>query len=143
MSLLLSVFAGLSGALLAVLWNGLVSARWLRRLSAAPAAPAPHGEDGARSVLARIAGYALGGAGLGLLYWLGWGLVALVDVPWPVAGLAFGALAWSATVAPALATLALGPTRLPPRPLLVHAVEWLVACLGAGLFAAQAWARLA
>ena len=34
------------------------------------------------------------GTGLGLLFWLSWGLAAVVDVPWWVRGLTFGGLCW-------------------------------------------------
>ena len=34
------------------------------------------------------------GTGSALLFWLSWGLAAVVDVPWWVRGLSFGSLCW-------------------------------------------------
>jgi hypothetical protein len=82
------------------------------------------------------------GAVLGLLFWLGWGLVALIEWPWPSLGLAFGVLSWAALVLPLLAWISLRQrgTRTEAA---IFAVEWLVACVAAGLFCAMAWDRMA
>ena len=85
---------------------------------------------------------AAAGAALGFLFWLGWGLIAIVGAPWYATGLLFGSLAWLAVVAPTLGTLALrGPG--PLQPLLAHAVEWLFTCAAIGLLCALAWQRYA
>jgi hypothetical protein len=84
----------------------------------------------------------MAGAALGFLFWLGWGLIALVGTPWYVVGLLYGALAWVAVAAPVLGTLLLlGHGRT--RPLLAHTVEWLFTCLAVGLLCALAWHRYA
>ncbi len=85
---------------------------------------------------------AAAGALLGFLFWLGWGLIALVGQPWYAIGLLYGGLGWAALVAPALGTLGLhghGTTRA----LTAHALEWLVTCLAIGLLCALAWHRYA
>lgn len=126
----MTVFAGLSGGLSGVLWSGLVTA-----------AGGTEGESASR-VLAGAALRAAAGAALGFLFWLGWGLIALVDTPWYRVGLLYGALAWAALVAPALGTLALRGHG-PARPLVAHAVEWLLTSLTIGLLCALAWHRYA
>lgn len=131
--LLISVFAGLSGGLVGVLWGGLVSTRWL------------DGTTPQETVARLFAGavlYATGGAVLGLLFFLGWGLVALVDAPWYAIGLLFGLLCWAGVALPAVGTLLL-KVRSPVRIAVVHGVEWLVVCASVGLFCAYAWQRLA
>jgi hypothetical protein len=126
----MTVFAGLSGGLSGVLWSGLVTA-----------AGGTEGESASR-VLVGAALRAAAGAALGFLFWLGWGLIALVDTPWYRVGLLYGALAWAALVAPALGTLVLRGHG-PARPLVAHAVEWLLTCLTIGLLCALAWHRYA
>jgi len=113
-----------------VLWSGLVTA-----------AGGTEGESASR-VLAGAALRAAAGAALGFLFWLGWGLIALVDTPWYRVGLLYGARAWAALVAPALGTLVLRGHG-PARPLVAHAVEWLLTSLTIGLLCALAWHRYA
>jgi hypothetical protein len=134
----MTVFAGLAGGLAGVLWSGLV----------ASALPGRGGDPGAaRSetasrVLAGAALRAAGGAALGFLFWLGWGLIALVGTPWYRVGLMYGGLAWIAVAAPTLGTLLLGGHGR-VRVVVAHAVEWLFTCLTIGLLCALAWHRYA
>ncbi len=86
--------------------------------------------------------YGLGGAALGFLFWLGWGLVALVERPWPCVGLLFGLICWAGAALPVLGMLHL-KLREPKRLAAVLAVEWLVACIAIGLLCAMAWHRTA
>jgi hypothetical protein len=138
--LLMSVFAGTSGGLAGLVWSRLVSSAWIAHTSRG----ASRGTD-AEPVprqLAAAALFAIAGAALGLLYWLGWGLISLVNAPWYATGLVFGGLAWLGVALPMLGTLALrlhgsGGTAL------VLAVEWLVTCAAAGLSCALAWHRYA
>jgi hypothetical protein len=133
----MSVLAGLSGGLFGVLWSGLVSTRWL-------AADNPSGwqvEDLPRLVAGALL-RAVSGAALGFLFWLGWGLIAVLRAPWPVVGMLFGLLCWAGAALPALATLGLR-IELPRHSLRVHAIDWLVSCLAIGLLCAYAWYRLA
>jgi hypothetical protein len=136
--LVMSLFAGISGGLAGFVWSWLVSAPWIARVGPGPH-PHADSEPLARQVAA-AALYALAGAALGFLYWLGWGLISLVNAPWYAAGLLFGGLAWAGIALPLIGVLALrlrgfGATAL------VLAVEWLVTCAAIGLSCAQAWQR--
>lgn len=135
----MAVFAGVSGGLAGALWSGLVTTPWLARDERAADAVAP---DTATRVLAGAAVRAAGGAAAGFLFWLGWGLIAIVGVPWYVTGLLYGGLCWTALAAPTLGTLALRG-RGPLRPLAAHAAEWLFTCLAIGLLCAFSWHRYA
>ncbi|HSJ95682.1 MAG TPA: hypothetical protein VLC53_01335 [Myxococcota bacterium] len=136
----MTVFAGLSGGLAGVLWSGLVTSAWPGRGSV-PGAGSAHSESAAR-VLAGAALRAAAGAALGFLFWLAWGLIALVGTPWYRVGLLYGGLAWLAVAAPVLGTLLLGG-QLQVRAVVAHAVEWLLTCLTIGLLCALAWHRYA
>jgi hypothetical protein len=138
--LLMSLLAGLAGGLTGVLWSGLVSSPWIARHR-----NRWRGNWRTESLAQLVAGaalYAAAGAALGFLYWLGWGLIALVNFPWYATGLLFGLLCWTATAVPVLGSLALRLREFTPVAI-VHAVEWLVACLAAGLFCALSWHRYA
>jgi len=138
--LIMTVLAGFAGGLAGTLWAGIVSSALLAQrpeLSAAGWRP-----DTAWRVLHTAALYGLCGAAAGLLFWLGWGLIAVVGWPWYEVGLLYGALAWVALAAPALGTLLLRGYG-PARPLVAHAVEWLFTCLAIGLLCALAWHRYA
>ena len=134
--LVMSVIAGTSGGFAGLVWSRMVSAPWIARANPG-SAHAPDSEPASRQVAA-AALFAAAGAALGFLYWLGWGLISLVNAPWYSVGLVFGALAWVGVALPLLATAALrlrgfGSTAL------VLAVEWLVTCAAAGLSCALAW----
>ncbi|HSQ68888.1 MAG TPA: hypothetical protein VLM41_02290 [Steroidobacteraceae bacterium] len=136
----MSVLAGLSGGLVGVLWSGLVSSPWL----AGAAAEHPSGWH-VESIPRLAAGAllrAVSGAALGFLFWLGWGLIAVLRAPWPLVGVLFGLLCWAGAALPALATLGLR-VQLPRRSIRVHAIDWLVSCVVVGLLCAYAWYRLA
>ncbi len=134
----MTVFAGLSGGLAGVLWSGLVTTAWLGR----DRDPGEVEAETASRVLAGATLRAAAGAALGFLFWLGWGLIALVGTPWYAVGLVYGGLTWAALAAPALGTLALRGHG-PARPIVAHAVEWLFTCLTIGLLCALAWHRYA
>ena len=136
--LIQSVLAGFAGGLTGALWAGLVSSALLARrpeLSAAGWRP-----DTAWRVLHTAALYGLCGAAAGLLFWLGWGLVAFTDGPWIVVGASFGLLLWFAAAFPALLLLSL---RLPALRTagVVMAIETLVAAVSIGLLCAFVWHR--
>lgn len=135
---MVSLFAGISGGLAGFVWSWLVSAPWI---ASSGRGSQPHADGGplARQVATAML-YALAGAALGFLYWLGWGLISVVNAPWYATGLLFGGLAWAGIALPLIGGLALrlrgfGGTAL------VLAVEWLVTCTAIGLSCAQAWQR--
>ena len=134
----MTVLAGFAGGLAGTLWAGIVSSALLARrpeLSAAGWRP-----DTAWRVLHTAALYGLCGAAAGLLFWLGWGLVAFTDGPWIVVGASFGLLLWFAAAFPALLLLSL---RLPALRTagVVMAIETLVAAVSIGLLCAFVWHR--
>ena len=84
------------------------------------------------------------GTGLGLLFWLSWGLAAIVDVPWWVRGLSFAMLCWVPLSLPAVlnAWLSAAPERgLSAKMMAVMASRWATTCLIAGLTCAWSWER--
>jgi hypothetical protein len=86
------------------------------------------------------------GTGLGLLFWLSWGLAALVDVPWWVRGLSFAALCWITLSLPAVlnAWLSAAPERgISMKMATLIASRWATTCLIAGLTCAWSWQRSA
>ena len=135
----MTLLAGLAGGLAGVLWSGLVTAPWLAAGRTDGGRP-----PGEATVLlfADAALRAAAGAALGFLFWLGWGLIAVVGSPWYATGLLFGGLCWAAIAAPVLATLLLHG-RAQARPVVAHALDWLVTCVGIGLLCALAWHRYA
>jgi len=134
--MLMTVLAGFAGGLAGTLWGGMVSSPLLGRLRARHEW---HPESASR-LLAGAVLYGLCGAAAGFLFWLGWGLVALVSIKWPMVGLLFGALLWVAAAVPALSIAWL---RLPQvRPALaVQMLEALFTCLSVGLLCAFVWHR--
>jgi len=136
--LVMSLFAGISGGLAGFVWSWLVSAPWIAGIGNGSHRLAD-GVPLARQVAA-AALYALAGAALGFLYWLGWGLISVVNAPWYATGLLFGGLAWVGIALPLTGVLALR-LRGFGRVALVLAVEWLVTCAAIGLSCAQAWQR--
>jgi hypothetical protein len=136
--LLMCLFAGFSGGLVGVLWNGTVSSPWLARQRLAH--PAAFRPEHFTSLLAQAVLLALGGAALGFVFWLSWGLISLVNAPWFAVGLLFGLLTWAGIAVPLLGGLALR-LRDFGGIALVLALECLVTCLAIGLFCSLAWHR--
>jgi hypothetical protein len=80
----------------------------------------------------------LAGMGAALLFWLSWGLAAVVDVPWWVRGLSFAGLCWLAFALPTVVTVALARA-MPVRLAAALASRWAVTYLIAGLACAWSW----
>ncbi len=84
------------------------------------------------------------GTGLGLLFWLSWGLAGMVDVPWWIRGLSFAMLCWLPVSLPAVVAAWIGaaPERgLSTRTMALMASRWAMTCLIAGLACAWSWER--
>ena len=75
----MTLLAGFAGGLTGTLWGGLVSGPLLARLRAAR--PQEFQPETAGRLLLGAVLYGSCGAAAGLLFWLGWALVALVDSP--------------------------------------------------------------
>lgn len=133
--LIMCILGGAAGGFVGTAWAILVSGPLLRRAGAVP----PARETTAAFVQVTVL-YAAAGAAAGLLFWLGWGLPAIVNLPWPAIGLAYGGTLYCAGALPCLglAGLRLGQ---PPRLLAIMALEWLVACAAVGQLCALAWHR--
>ncbi len=136
--LMTTLLAGLTGGLTGMLWSGLVSSPWLSRNRREQSA-AWHRETLARLAIQALL-YAAGGAALGFLFWLGWGLIAIVNAPWYATGALFGVVSWAASAVPLLGVLSLRLKGYAPLAA-IHALEWLVTCLAAGLLCAYTWHR--
>jgi len=82
----------------------------------------------------------LTGIGLGLLFWLSWGLAAIVDVAWWLRGLSFGGLCVLGLVLPlTVSTLLVQPQAW--RPVAARTARWITTCLIVGLACGWSWAR--
>lgn len=81
------------------------------------------------------------GVTLGFLFWLSWGLAAIVQVPWWVRGFVFGGLAALALVPALLDPLLSG--RMHGKLLAIVGSRWLTTCLIAGLSCAWSWENAA
>lgn len=81
------------------------------------------------------------GAGFALLFWLSWGLAAVVDVPWWVRGLSFGSLCWVSFAVPGVAGIALS-RGLPKAAIAEAATRWATTSVIAGLACAWSWERM-
>jgi hypothetical protein len=138
--LFMSLLAGFAGGLVGTLWSGLVTGPVLAQ--APRLRPAGWAPESASRLLAGALLYGIGGAVAGFLFWLAWGLTALVSTPWPLVGLLYGVLLWSIAALPAIG---IGGLRLrQPRALLaLLALEYLAATTAVGLFCAYAWYRSA
>ncbi|HET9446656.1 MAG TPA: hypothetical protein VFO35_10380 [Steroidobacteraceae bacterium] len=81
------------------------------------------------------------GTGFALLFWLSWGLAAVVDVPWWVRGLSFGSLCWVSFAVPGVVGIALS-RGLPIAATAEAATRWATTSVIAGLACAWSWERM-
>lgn len=82
----------------------------------------------------------LTGTALALLFWLSWGLAAVVAVPWWVRGLSFAGLCWIAFALPNVLAVAMARAVTIPMAA-VLASRWATTYLLAGLACAWSWER--
>ncbi|HEY8538273.1 MAG TPA: hypothetical protein VIL28_05355 [Steroidobacteraceae bacterium] len=80
------------------------------------------------------------GISLGLLFWLSWGLAAIVQVAWWIRGLTFGGIAALLLVPASLNFRSEG--RIDAKRFAIVGSRWLTTCLLAGLSCAWSWERL-
>lgn len=78
------------------------------------------------------------GIALAWLFWLSWGLAAVIDARWWVRGVAFGMLCWTALALPAVASIALARL-LDMRSAMLIASRWATTALTVGLACAWSW----
>ena len=83
----------------------------------------------------------LAGTGLGLMFWLSWGLAAVVSVTWWTRGLAYGALCWLILGLPAVISLARS-RNIGAGAATIVASQWATTCLVAGLACAWSWGKM-
>jgi hypothetical protein len=81
------------------------------------------------------------GCGFALLFWLSWGLAAVVEVPWWVRGLSFGSLCWLSFAVPSVVGVALS-RGLPVATIAGIASRWAITSVIAGLTCAWSWERM-
>jgi hypothetical protein len=100
----------------------------------------PAGQEHPQLQLTDALLHMLCGTGLGLLFWLSWGLAAIVAVPWWLRGTAFAGLSAVALALPAILDIAWtrGLTR---RMTLAIVSRWATTFLVAGLACAWSWER--
>ena len=134
----MTLLAGFAGGLTGTLWGGLVSSPLLAR-SQDRQTSEYQPETAGRLLLGAVL-YGLCGIAAGFLFWLGWALVALVGITWPMVGLLYGGLLWAAAAVPALGILGLRLARL-RRAAGLQLIEALVTCASIGLLCAYVWHR--
>ena len=130
------VLAGIAGGLVGTLWAGLVSAPLLAHWPVLR--PANWQPETASRLLGGAVLHGACGAAAGLLFWLSWGLVAVVSTPWQVVGTVYGGLLFAAGALPTLGTLAIRG-RHHPGAVAVLAAEVLVTAVSAGVMCAYVW----
>jgi hypothetical protein len=91
-----------------------------------------------RTHLVSLAAHLIAGLALGFLFWVSWGLAAIVSVPWWIRGLAFGLITWVGIAAPLLISQWMS-ARVSGFLLMKSAFEWLSACTLIGLWCAWQW----
>jgi hypothetical protein len=80
------------------------------------------------------------GIGLGGLFWISWGLAALVDVTWWQRGLIFGGITSVMVTTPAVISVGRAG-QLSSSTTLLIASRWITTCVLAGLACAWSWQR--
>jgi hypothetical protein len=131
------LFTGALAAVLAGLFNTLATPVFARLRARQPAY---WREQTLPSQLATLTIYLLVGVGLGLLFWLSWGLTAIVGVPWWLRGTTFAVILWCIGCVPLLAMQLLS-LRMHWSAAAIFAIDWLVILMSVGLACAWTWAK--
>lgn len=82
----------------------------------------------------------LGGVTMGFLFWLSWGLAAVIGVPWWQRGLGFGVLCGLGVALPSLISLSIALREARVLSIGVCA-RWVTTCLIVGLGCAWQWSK--
>jgi hypothetical protein len=82
--------------------------------------------------------HVVAGVTLGFLFWVSWGLTAIVSIPWWQRGITFGLITWMGVAGPLLLSQIAG-ARVSALLVLKSAFEWLSACTLIGLWCAYQW----
>ena len=136
MELTYQLFIAALAAVLASAFNLVLAPFWTRLRG--------RSADGRGNVFAvQVAGLVVqicAGALLGFIYWLSWGLAAVVGVPWWLRGAMFALAFWSAGPLPALIAQAV-VSRIQWRAAIVAVLEWLTTLIFVGLACGWVWSR--
>jgi hypothetical protein len=82
----------------------------------------------------------IAGVALGAMFWLSWGLAAVVDVTWYIRGLAFAGLTFVGACLPALASLMFA-TRDSKVSSIAMILRWATTCLAVSLTCSWNWSH--
>ncbi len=137
MELTYQLLAGAIGGLASVLLLGLAAPLTLRVRSLTPGV---WRQTNAAWQIAQGATQVMAGIGLGFLFWLSWGLTAIVNVPWWQRGALFGAVAWAVLGLPVMIATSIS-LQTGWRAGLVTVIEWLCTALCAGIVCGWVWTR--
>lgn len=131
--LLAGSLSGLTSVLAhSVVWSFVMLARPALRPETAAAQPR----------VAEVVLHMLCGITLAFLFWLSWGLAALVGVPWWVRGVAFAGLCWLGLSLPSVLALIAAQRGSPWGAALVGS-RWATTALVTGLTCAWTWEHAA
>ncbi|HYM33891.1 MAG TPA: hypothetical protein VET48_00775 [Steroidobacteraceae bacterium] len=131
------IFTGALAAVLANVFNAIVLPSLTRlREKSRDAWREPSGT----AQFATLSVHLCAGVGLGVLFWLTWGLAAVVGVPWWLRGVLFGTAIWCAICLPLLA-MQLIALRTHWSIAVYNAIEWLITLNAAGIACGWTWAK--
>jgi len=134
MELTLILIHGAIAGLVAGTLNGIVAPLFLMRVGAMP----PWRKPRTAVQFASVAVHLLAGLALALLFWLSWGLTAIISVAWWQRGLSFALLTWAALSGPLLTNQALH-ARVGWPLIAKSAWDWFSTCLLVGMACAWSW----
>ncbi len=134
MELTLILIYGAIAGLTAGTLNSIVAPFFLMRREVVP----PWRTQSIVVQLASFGVHGFAGVALAFLFWLSWGLTAIVGVTWWERGLTFALLAWAALGLPLLANQVLY-ARMTWSLVAKSAWDWLSTCLLVGMACAWCW----
>jgi hypothetical protein len=90
--------------------------------------------------LASLTVHLFAGVGLGLLFWLSWGLAAVVGIPWWMRGILFATVIWGVSYLPAL-VIQLFALKMQWSIAAFMALESLITVMTVGIACGWAWSK--